>query len=463
MRVGRGRTIAFALVLTVALVPWSFTGAHGEQTQATGKIKVGVSVPVKAVQGELIWYGAEMAAKEINGAGGVNVGGKKYQFELIKADSNEYASIPDAVATHERLMTVDKVNFVMGGGRSEAALAQQELLPKYKVINLDIGASDVKLMKRVKEDYANYKYFFHIVTNNPFTSGLTTWTPLVQLPFERFREMGIEKPRVAIVAEKVGYADVMVKILEDLVKKLGGEVVSVHRPSFTADTLLGELTAIKSSDVHLIIPCISGISGLPLVKEWAQLKVPAAMSGFIQQASLKESWEATGGACNYVMLNYRVAPVEMSKSTIAFWDKFVKTYNKWPDYHGSGGYDAIYLYKMAAESAGTLNADAVVVALEKIKGYQSPMGNWELYPNDHDYAHSNIYAPGYQTHCLFQWRDGAMKVTWPDGKPVSTWTSPPIPAFPKPATPEAWTGVKYAGTVAYELPPWVVEYWKGKK
>jgi branched-chain amino acid transport system substrate-binding protein len=277
MRVGRGRTIAFALVLTVALVPWSFTGAHGEQTQATGKIKVGVSVPLKAVQGELIWYGAEMAAKEINGAGGVNVGGKKYEFELIKADSNEYASIPDAVATHERLMTVDKVNFVMGGGRSEAALAQQELLPKYKVINLDVGASDVKLLKRVKEEYASYKYFFHIVHNKSICRlGRSHGTPLVQLPFERFREMGIEKPRVAIVAEKVGYADVMVKILEDLVKKLGGEVVSVHRPSFTADTLLGELTAIKSSDVHLIIPCISGISGLPLVKEWAQLKVPAA-------------------------------------------------------------------------------------------------------------------------------------------------------------------------------------------
>jgi hypothetical protein len=163
------------------------------------------------------------------------------------------------------------------------------------------------------------------------------------------------------------------------------------------------------------------------------------------------------------MVNYRVAPVEMSKSTIAFWDKFVKTYNKWPDYHGVGGYDAIYLYKMAAESAGTLNADAVVVALEKIKGYQSPMGNWELYPNDHDYAHSNIYGPGYQTHCLFQWRDGKMNVTWPDGKPVPIWTSPPMPAYPQPATPDAWKGVRYKGTVDYVLPPWVADYWKGKK
>ena len=46
------------------------------------------------VQGEHHWTGAEMARDEINKAGGINVGGKRMQIELVRADTNEIRRCP---------------------------------------------------------------------------------------------------------------------------------------------------------------------------------------------------------------------------------------------------------------------------------------------------------------------------------------------------------------------------------
>jgi branched-chain amino acid transport system substrate-binding protein len=95
--------VAF-LVLTISFPAW------GAKT-----IKIGVIGPMKFMLGTGMWNGAVMAADEINAKGGVQVGGKKMLIELIQADSNELNSIADATNAMERLVTRDKVNFVLGG------------------------------------------------------------------------------------------------------------------------------------------------------------------------------------------------------------------------------------------------------------------------------------------------------------------------------------------------------------
>src|SRR6185295_883222 len=83
-------------------------------------IKIGVLGPMAFVQGENHWAGAEMARDEINKAGGISVGGKKRTVELVRADTNEIQSVPDATNAIERVITRDKVDFLIGGFRSEA-------------------------------------------------------------------------------------------------------------------------------------------------------------------------------------------------------------------------------------------------------------------------------------------------------------------------------------------------------
>ncbi len=68
-----------------------------------------------------------MAAEEINAKGGIQVGNKKMKIQLIKADSNEVLDPTAAANAMERLMTKDKVDFVLGGFRTEAVLPMQDI------------------------------------------------------------------------------------------------------------------------------------------------------------------------------------------------------------------------------------------------------------------------------------------------------------------------------------------------
>src|SRR5690349_16741297 len=125
-------------------------------------IKIAILGPMSFVQGENHWAGAEMARDEINKAGGVSVGGKRMQIELIRADTNEMTSVPDATNAVERVITRDKADFLIGGFRSEAVLAMQEVAMDYKKIFLGVGAAHSKLGANVESNYDRYKYWFRV-------------------------------------------------------------------------------------------------------------------------------------------------------------------------------------------------------------------------------------------------------------------------------------------------------------
>src|SRR2546428_8049461 len=129
---------------------------------AQGTIKIAILGLMAFVQGENHWAGAEMARDEINKAGGINVGGRRMQVELIRADTNEIQSVPDATNAIERVITRDKADYLIGGFRSEAVLAMQEVAMDYKKIFLGAGAADAKLALYVEQKSTRYKYWVRV-------------------------------------------------------------------------------------------------------------------------------------------------------------------------------------------------------------------------------------------------------------------------------------------------------------
>ena len=95
-------------------------------------VKIGVIGPMQFMQGKAHWNGAVLAAEEINDRGGVKVGNQKMKIELVKADSNELLNVTDATNAMEQLISRDKVDFIVGGFRSEAVLAMQDIAMDYK-------------------------------------------------------------------------------------------------------------------------------------------------------------------------------------------------------------------------------------------------------------------------------------------------------------------------------------------
>lgn len=410
-------------------------------------VKVGVVAAMKYMQGKHTWAAAQIAADEINAAGGIRVGGKSYKIELIKADSNEWASIADAVGAMERVITVDKVKMVLGGYRSEAALAMQEVSAEYKTIYFTVGAGHGQLPGRLVKDYETYKYWFR--EGQPWS----LWGGFVLLGLtdgaaRKFKEqLGIEKPKIAILAEKVLWADETVKFLKKMVPaKLGLEIVGVWQPSHSANDLRAELNAIKASGAHILIHLVSGPAGVTVGRQWGGLKIPAALIGYNGEAQKKEYWKTTDGKCEYEALVDYIVPLPINERNTRFWKTFLEKHDTYP-MNCALAYNAVWIWKEAVERAGTFDPDKVIPEIEKTN-FTGVGGTWRYHPKGAKLPHDIVWAPDGYTEFGSQWHKGKKAVIWPDGRALL--------GDPR------WKGVRFKGTVDYKIPPWVVAYWKAK-
>lgn len=135
----------FVTVLTVV-----FCTILPFQSNAQDVIKIGLLFPLTgplAFAGNLYKEAWEMASEVINAKGGVL--GKKVVG--IKADAVDPKT---AMSEAERIITIEKVNVIMGTHSSPRAMVASEVAEKYKKIYYEIGAAADELSKR------NMKYFF---------------------------------------------------------------------------------------------------------------------------------------------------------------------------------------------------------------------------------------------------------------------------------------------------------------
>ena len=333
-------------------------------------IKIGVIGPMNFVQGKGHWNGAVLAAEKINAKGGIQLDKKKMKIKVIKADSNEFISMTDATNAMERLMTQDKVT----------------------LINLGTVGGMLK------------------------------------------KELGIEKPRVAIVAEKAMWIDPMIEAIKANVPNMGMELVGIWRPSDKATSVTAELTALQRKDAQIIFTIFSASVGITFSRQAGELKIPAAFVGINVEAQKDGFWAATEGKGNYaVSITTFVRGVSYNEFTQPFIEKYIKRFGELPTYTAVT-HDAIKdVLVKAIEEAGAIDAEKLIPILEKgeFKGAGAPKTKF-------DKSHDLVFGPGYATGITFQWQDGKMKGWWPNG----------------------WEGVTYEGMVPYKIPPWMIEKYK---
>jgi branched-chain amino acid transport system substrate-binding protein len=388
---------------------------------------------MKFTQGEGHWNGATMAAEEINKAGGISVKGTKRPIELVKVDSNEFLSIPDATNAMELAISKDKCDFVMGGFRTEAVLVMQDIAMDNKKIFMGCGAAHPELCQRVTKDYDRYKYWFRVTPINSQHLGKVDFILLGTAAKIMATQLGIPKIKIAIVAEKAAWADPIVKAAEENIPKMGMEVAGVWRPSPTATDATAELTAIQRAGAHIIFITFSSSVGVPFAKQAGELKIPAPLVGINVEAQKDGFWQATGGKGEGNVTVNTYARVKITDLTIPFYDAYEKKFKEAPNYT-AGTHDAILILKAAIEKVGSLEADKLVPELEKTD-MKLASGRF-VFTKDHDVT----WGPGYITALGTQWQDGKNLAVWPNG----------------------WENITYEGVVPFKLAPWVIEHYKKK-
>lgn len=427
-------TLTCVLIMAVSFPAW------GAKT-----IKIGVIGPMQFVQGKGHWNGATMAAEEINARGGVKVGDKKMKIELVKADSNEFLSVTDATNAMELLMSRDRVDFVVGGFRTEAVLAMQDIAMDYKKIFIGCGAASNILCTRVAEDYDTYKYWFR---GTPINSSFLVKTAFIQMGTVAGimkATLNIPKIRVAVVAEKAMWADPLIPAAQKFIPLMGHEISGVWRPSPVATDVTAELSAIQRANTHIILTFFSSSVGIPFARQAGELKIPAALVGINVESQKAGFWQATQGQGNYLLtLNTYNENVEVNELTKPFIDTYEKRFGEPPTYTADT-YSAIkYSLVPIIEMTGTLDSDRLVKVLE-VREYEVPSGRVAYIKDEKGRPlHDLRWGPGYLTSLGTQWQDGKQVGVWP-----YKWVAAK-------GTPE----VTYKGVVPYKIAPWIVEAYK---
>lgn len=373
---------------------------------AQDAIRIAVLGPMAFVQGEMHWAGAEMARDEINKAGGIEVGGRRLPVELVRADTNEVQSVSDAKSAAERVIVRDRADYLVGGFRSEAVLAMQDVAMDHRKLFLGAGAAHSKLGANVEADYERYKYWFRVTPLKDVDLVRTLFAVLASVGGQVRADLKTDTAKVAILAEKAVWTEALVAAGQKNLPAMKMELTGIWQVSPTAADVGPELAAIEQSGAQIVFTMLSGPVGIAVGRQMGERNMKAVTWGINVEGQKDDFWQATGGKAQLVSTLDTYAEVAITPKTIAFVRAFKERYGKLPTYTAAT-YDAIMILKAAIERAGSTDADKLVPMIENMEyvGTAAILA-W-------DKRHDVAWSVGKSAGIAVQWQDGRKVPFWP--------------------------------------------------
>jgi branched-chain amino acid transport system substrate-binding protein len=368
--------------------------------QAADPIKIGVIAETAAIAGVGIPNGAQMAADEINKAGGVN--GR--QIEIVAYDDHSSAS--DAVRAFQRAAQQDKVAAVIASYISEVVLALEPWAGRLHMPMITPGAASNEITKRVHDDYAHEKYVFH---------GYLASTQIADVVCNAAKDLMVKDLKMKTTVVMSEDAAWTIPLDEEYLKCLpaaGLKVVDHIRLSPDTTDFTPIYNKIEGEKPDVITTGISHVGVQPTV-QWQQQQVPMPMYGVSSQATSATFWKDTNGATDGVIYNMVAAPdVAVTPKTIPFATEYAKRFGAAPGYAAYQAYDDVFMWADAIKRAGSTDPDKVVEAMEKTD-YVGTIGRIQFLPKDNQFAHGMKIGDGYITGLMGQWQNGKPVTIWP--------------------------------------------------
>jgi len=325
---------------------------------AQGVIKIGTPLALTgglADEGKKQKIAYDMWLKRVNGAGGINVGGKMMKVELVEYDYQTNGKRAQQVA--EKLITSDKVDFLaapFGSGHTKIVAAVAE---RY----------GVPLMASVSSSLSVYNQGF----KNLFGT-LAPNTGLTDAMFKHFKKAMPNATKVAILGRNDVFPKSMAKALSKDAKKYGYKVV--YDELYAVGTLdhSSAMSRIKSLKPDWIY--VTGYTAdLVLArKQMADLGVHAPIVTMIAGPAYKEFVDTLGKLAEGVTsaswwhhaAQYKTNDV--FGSTQNFYKAFKKREGHDPDYVHASSAAALIALQKAIENAGSIDHAKVRKALNNL-------------------------------------------------------------------------------------------------
>jgi branched-chain amino acid transport system substrate-binding protein len=362
-------TLTMKTVFVATLTTLAAAAAFAQSTP----IRIGVVTPLSGTYagiGQQVRWGLDLAAREINAAGGV--AGRP--LELIYED--EEANPAVAVQKAEKLFQVSKVDFLTGTVNSGSTLAVGQVAER----NGKLIATTVSFADSITGDKCSPNVFRVNARAGMQSAALADWMATTR-PNANVFYLGpdYEMGRSTVAAFK--------SAAEGKGAKSAGEVFAPldnkdYSPYF------GQ---IRSSRPTVIYTSVAGNDTVRLFNQMAEFGVNrnvqvVGASGTVTSQNLA----AIGRNADGFVTGVGYSPLIDSPENKRFVAAFEAANKALPDLYGTDSYGVLYLYKAAVEKARSTETDKVREAMRGMS-WATPQGVKTIRAGDHQ-AMQDMYA-----------------------------------------------------------------------
>jgi len=284
-----------------------------------------------------------------------------------------------------------------------------DLYARYKIVDIvSIGTYTPTWDQKVAKNPKRYMHSFR-------ASGSVKWyiKEAIDLLSKIKKDFGFNK--LFITIDDSLMCRKAASIVQKLAKKTGWKIVGFDKHPIGTTDYSAALNECKGSGAHVMFVWAYSPETSIMLKQWADMEIPALPVGFIGAAEDPGFWKATKGKCAYTIVTLcetGCVPTKATPKAMEFFNNFKKRWGVEPRSTGCvSAYESIYLLKDAIERAGSLNRIRLIDALEKTN-MPAVRGTIRF-----DKNHQIVY--GYDPKksilgCWVQWQEGRRVQIFPE-------------------------------------------------
>lgn len=355
--------LLFSLLIIASFLVSACAGAGGGNVIKVGGIGE-LTGDIPAV-GASFKNAAEMAVANINSAGGLEVGGKKYQIQLIIEDNAGKAD--QSASAAQKLITQNNVVAIIGPNASRYAIPAAEIAESEKVMLISPWSTNPRTTL-VGDTDTPKKYVFRACFIDPFQGRVVA----------KFAMENLGAKKAAVLYDVASdYNKGIAEFFKQTFEEIGGQVVAFETYTTGDKDFNAQLTKIKEAGPDVVfLP--NYYSEVPLqIQQAHRLGITVPFLG-------SDSWGSgelitlCGSDCEGYFFSTHYAPDNASPEAVKFIEAYKAKYGSTPDDVAALTYDAFGLLWQALQTAGKVDRQAVRDAMATIPKFDGVTGTMKF-------------------------------------------------------------------------------------
>ena len=344
-----------------------------------------------AREGQLTKEGYQLCQQKVNEAGGVTVGDKKLKLAIKYQDDT---STPDVAAQLADQFNDQGIKLILSSYGSANVEAQAAVIERNGQVMADSAGADNAIFSK------GYTRTFAVLS--PATEYAASIVKAID-------DLASPKPKtIAFLSADDGFSKTGAEGGAAAAKELGYTVLPTEYFPAGSTDVSSALTKIKSQHPDVIIGAVHVEEGVAIVKQSKELGVTPQGFGETVAPPTPDFAKALGASANGVLGSSQWTDTTAGKDKYFGTAKdyaadIEKEFGHTPDYHDAEASAACLALVLAAEDAGSTDADAVRDSLAGLDT-ESFFGKIKF-----DKTGQNVYKP----MSVIQIQDGKVLTVWP--------------------------------------------------